>query len=329
MHKRIFLRYFNVCALIIFLTVFTLGAVTSAVFTYRNIREQNRNMEKAANKIASMLEDVPANYSFFVGTVMKGSIETVKETIDCDVLIINRSGTLVQSTLQNGTTVALPKEAVDTVLSGKNYHRQRVFIREHGNAYTVGAPIFSENRTVGGVFVTARQVRIGSEFGGMIRYLMEKFCLGVFVLIELICQIFGLSWRRKEQRQSYPYQRDTMFKTVQDAEIREYRFSSPETDSYGAFLRRLARIETADAKIGYAYRTLCRIYNGDSGNLKKSDTPREVENKITSVHQLSADEGREVREIIEKVKFADRIPGEAEKQQLLGEICRIISGYLL
>lgn len=171
--------------------------------------------------------------------------------------------------------------------------------------------------------------RVGSELGMMLRYLMEKFCLGVFVLIELLCQIFGLSWRRKEQRQSYPYQRDTMFKTVQDAEIREYRFSSPETDSYGAFLRRLARIETADAKIGYAYRTLCRIYNGDSGNLKKSDTPREVENKITSVHQLSADEGREVREIIEKVKFADRIPGEAEKQQLLGEICRIISGYLL
>ena len=171
--------------------------------------------------------------------------------------------------------------------------------------------------------------RVGSEFGVMLRYLMEKFCLGVFVLIELLCQIFGLSWRRKEQRQSYPYQRDTMFKTVQDAEIREYRFPSPETDSYGAFLRRLARIETADAKIGYAYRTLCRIYNGDSGNLKKSDTPREVENKITSVHQLSADEGREVREIIEKVKFADRIPGGAEKQQLLGEICRIISGYLL
>jgi len=36
-----------------------------------------------------------------------------------------------------------------------------------------------------------------------------------------------------------------------------------------------------------------------------------------------------VRQIIEKVKFADRIPDEAEKQQLLGEICRIISGYLV
>lgn len=180
MHKRIFLRYFNVCALIIFLTVFTLGAVTSATFTYRNIREQDRNMEKAAQKIASMLEDVPANYSFFVGTVMDGAIETVKETIDCDVLIINRSGTLVQSTLPSGASVSLPKEAVETVLGGEVYNRQKVFIREQGNAYTVGVPIRSERQIVGGVFVTARQVRIGSEFGGI----LPSFLMwGILVLI--------------------------------------------------------------------------------------------------------------------------------------------------
>ena len=180
MHKRIFLRYFNICALIIFLTVFTLGAVTSAVFTYRNIREQDRNMEKAAQKIASMLEEVPANYSFFVGTVMEGAIETVKETIDCDVLIMNRSGALVQSTLQSGATVSLPKEAVDAVLSGETYSRQKVFIREQGNAYTVGVPIRNDQKIVGGVFVTARQVRIGSEFGGI----LPSFLMwGVLVLI--------------------------------------------------------------------------------------------------------------------------------------------------
>lgn len=178
-------------------------------------------------------------------------------------------------------------------------------------------------------FSTGYGRRVGSELGVMLRYLMEKFCLGVFVLIELICQIFGLSWRRKEQRQPYPYRRDTMFLSVQDAEIREYRFPSPETDSYGAFLRHLARIPITDAKIGYAYRTLCRIYNKDSGNLKKSDTPREVETKITSARQFSESEGRDVRQIIEKVKFADQIPDEGEKQHLLGELCRIISGYLV
>lgn len=180
MHKRIFLRYFYVCALIIFLTVFTLGAVTSAAFTYRNIRAQDRNMEKAAQKIASMLENVPANYSFFVGTVMDGAIETVKQTIDCDVLIINRSGTLVQSTLPSGAAVSLPKEAVETVLGGEVYNRQKVFIREQGNAYTVGVPIRSDRQIVGGVFVTARQVRIGSEFGGI----LPSFLMwGILVLI--------------------------------------------------------------------------------------------------------------------------------------------------
>ena len=180
MHKRIFLRYFYVCALIIFLTVFTLGAVTSAAFTYRNIRAQDRNMEKAAQKIASMLENVPANYSFFVGTVMDGAIETVKQTIDCDVLIINRSGTLAQSTLPSGAAVSLPKEAVETVLGGEVYNRQKVFIREQGNAYTVGVPIRSDRQIVGGVFVTARQVRIGSEFGGI----LPSFLMwGILVLI--------------------------------------------------------------------------------------------------------------------------------------------------
>ena len=159
MHKRIFLRYFNVCALIIFLTVFALGTVTTFVFAYRNVYEQDRNMEKAAQKIASMLEDVPMNYSFFVGTVVEGSIETVKETIDCDVLIMNRGGNLVQSTLDMGTTVTLPEEAVNTVLNGMTYSSQKVFIREQGNAYTVGVPIRDDHATIGGVFVTARQVR--------------------------------------------------------------------------------------------------------------------------------------------------------------------------
>ena len=170
--------------------------------------------------------------------------------------------------------------------------------------------------------------KVGSEFAIMIRYLLERFCLSIFLLIELICQICGLSWRRKETRAPYPGRQDSVYRATQTAEFREYHFPSPEADSYGAFLRRLARFSGTDEKIGYAYRTLCRIYNQDSGNLKKSDTPREVEMKVTSTRQLSEKEGREVREIIERAKFADQILTEAEKQQLLGEICRIINGYL-
>ena len=170
--------------------------------------------------------------------------------------------------------------------------------------------------------------KVGSEFAIMIRYLLERFCLSIFLLIELICQICGLSWRRKETRAPYPGRQDSVYRATQTAEFREYHFPSPEADSYGAFLRRLARFSGTDEKIGYAYRTLCRIYNRDSGNLKKSDTPREVEMKVTSTRQLSEKEGREVREIIERAKFADQILTEAEKQQLLGEICRIINGYL-
>lgn len=99
MHKKIFFRYFNACALIILLTVFALGTVTTGVFTIRSVQEQDQNMENAANKVASMLRGMPANYNIFVGTIMSGAIETVKDTISCDVIIVNQWGRIVQSTL--------------------------------------------------------------------------------------------------------------------------------------------------------------------------------------------------------------------------------------
>lgn len=185
MHKRIFLRYFYVCALIILLTVVALSALTSVFFAYRNVNAQDEDMEQAAHQIASMLEDVPMNYNFFVGSVVEGSIQTVKKTIDCDVLIIDRNGYLVQSTLENNKSASLPQDAISDVLNGEEYHRQRVFIREQGEAYTVGVPIVGREQVSGGVFVTARQVRIGSEFGRILPVFL--ICgLGVLLLAVVV-----------------------------------------------------------------------------------------------------------------------------------------------
>ena len=84
-------------------------------------------MENAANKVASMLKGMPANYNVFVGTVMAGAIDTVKETIDSDVIIINQWGRVVQSTLGD-RPVSLPDTAIDTVFSGEIYRQQAVLI---------------------------------------------------------------------------------------------------------------------------------------------------------------------------------------------------------
>ncbi len=119
-------------------------------------------MENAANKVASMLQEMPANYNFFVGTIMSGTIDTIKETLGCDVIIVNQWQRVVQSTLKD-VEIHLPEESLKTVFNGKTYRRQAVLIEELGNSYTVGVPINGESETViGGVFVTARQVRVGS-----------------------------------------------------------------------------------------------------------------------------------------------------------------------
>jgi len=138
-------------------------------------------MERAAQQIASMLEGVPMNYNALVGSVMEGSIETVKETIESDVIIINHRAEIVQSTYNPGETVELPEAAVRTVMDGSVYRHQSVFVREHGDAYTVGAPIVDVNgRVNGGVFVIARQIRINSVVWGVL--LPFTFC-GISVMV--------------------------------------------------------------------------------------------------------------------------------------------------
>lgn len=163
MHKRIFYRYFSACALIILMIVFVLGTATTTVYTLQTVGDQDHNMENAANKIASMLRGMPANYNAFVGTIVEGSIETVKETIGSDVIILNQWGRAIQSTLDADVTITLPQAAIDKVMSGQVYRRQSVFVEALGNSYTVGVPIWGEEQSViGCVFVTARQVRVNT-----------------------------------------------------------------------------------------------------------------------------------------------------------------------
>ena len=180
MHKRIFFRYFNACAWLILLTIFVLGVATTAVFTFQQIREQDDKMENAAQQMASMLQGMPSNYNALVGTVMEGSIETVKQTLDSDVVIINRRAEVMQSTFEGEATIELPAAALETVLKGKVYRRQSVFVRSQGNSYTVGVPVLDDRENViGGVFITARQVRVNSAMRGIL--LTFIFC-GISVM---------------------------------------------------------------------------------------------------------------------------------------------------
>ncbi len=163
------------------LIIFVLGTATTTVYTLRSVKDQDRNMEKAANTVAEMLQGMPANYNAFVGTIMEGSIETVKQTIDSDVIIVNQWGRVVQSTLRLSEPIELPQSAVEQVLAGESYRRQSVFVGQLGNSYTVGVPIYSDGKTsvIGCVFVTAQQIRVNTE---MRKILMVYLFCGLAVM---------------------------------------------------------------------------------------------------------------------------------------------------
>ncbi len=142
-------------------------------------------MESAANKVASMLENVPENYKFFVGTIVSGAIDTVKETIDCDVIIINQWGQVIQTTLKHNS-FSLPSDAVDTVMQGGTYRRQAILIEDLGNSYTIGVPVRNETeKSVGAVFVTARQIRVGSAM----QEILMTFLLCGFAVLLVACVV--------------------------------------------------------------------------------------------------------------------------------------------
>ena len=171
-----------------------------------------------------------------------------------------------------------------------------------------------------------RGKRFLAESSGIARWLAQHVFLGLTVFIRFLAMLFGYSWR-KEDRTRPPGDTET-FRATQDAAIREVEFDEKLPDDYGQFLRRLSRIRSVDAKIGYAYRTLCRLYKKAAPEISASDTPREVERKAERTARFSPSDLESARKIIERVKFEDAALeepiGEHEKSSLLSELCRSV-----
>jgi len=86
----------------------------------------------------------------------------------------------------------------------------------------------------------------------------------------------------------------------------------------------LGGLESMDAKIGYAYRTLCDIYATNGVKIIRSDTPYEVRCKTCSIDEATAER---TRYIIECVNFMSDDIGENDKKTMLREICEIVRKY--
>lgn len=196
MHKRIFLRYYSVCAVIVFITVTVLGFVASLVIGLRTFNTQVDSMERAANKIAKTVADMPKNYYIIAGNIFGTAISAVKETTRSEVLVYDDTGTLEITTVDiKSTDSSLPSANVmRTVLNGNVYHARRSYATKRPSVgYTVGVPVISNDNTISGaVFVTTSETNVASLVAATL--LVFFFC-GMIVLVVAFVVIFFMTKR--------------------------------------------------------------------------------------------------------------------------------------
>lgn len=165
MFKRIFLKYFTICASIILAILMVMGVLSSAVMASQTITQTARDLESAAIKLSSLYAEMPKNGYFVGGKLLGSAMDVVKGTLEADILILTDSGLVAAATVKTSSPqaqdVIIPSDALSTVLGGKIYRKDGAFLKANGRhpAYTVGAPIMiGDNQIAGAVFVTTTQV---------------------------------------------------------------------------------------------------------------------------------------------------------------------------
>ena len=184
-----------------------------------------------------------------------------------------------------------------------------------------------------GLFVFGRSPRgkrFLAESSGIIEWIARHFFLALVAIGQFFSMLFGFSYRKEDKSRTADEAQS--FRATQDPAVRDYEPDERLPDDYGQFLRRLSRIRSEDAKIGYAYRTLCRLYKRAAPEIAASDTPREVQRKAEWTARFASSDLESARKIIERVKFEDTALGdplgeslsEHDKSGLLSELCRSV-----
>ncbi len=206
MHKRIFLKYYSICVLIVALTVSLLGFSTSAAIGVRNFNNQSQSMERAANKVAHTVATMPKNYNILAGSIFESSISTIKETMNSDIVVFDSHCAIEFSTFSKKSDKAgnfIPHSVVESVLSGNVYRRSHSFgTRGTTVGYTVGVPVMSDDNEVSGaVFVTTTELNITSIFLG--NFLLYITCGVAVLIIAFIALIFTTRQMTQPMYQMY------------------------------------------------------------------------------------------------------------------------------
>lgn len=114
---------------------------------------------------------------------------------------------------------------------------------------------------------------------------------------------------------------------TQNALIREYKKAAEHIHTYKEFLQHLSKLPDANAQLCFAYAVLVRMYYKGNVNLKKSDTPREVEYKV--LRAVSGEEIKPITAAFEMVKYGQKEVPMEEAVVILNSMCEIIRRYMV
>lgn len=131
-----------------------------------------------------------------------------------------------------------------------------------------------------------------------------------------------LMWTEYEPEDTLNYTDER--EKIQRAAVREYVEMAEMTRTYGHFEEQLRALPDTDARMGYAYMMMIRVFRQQNVPLKTSDTPREVQEKL---RRVGFTELSEITEVLELVKYAQRDPGE-RGAETVAAICGIVKRYL-
>lgn len=92
------------------------------------------------------------------------------------------------------------------------------------------------------------------------------------------------------------------------------------------FNSELAALKTDEEKLGYSYTVMIYLLSLLNPNLHKSDTPRELESKISA--SMSIGSIGDITELIEKIKYAEKAADSATSKRILGEVCAVVEQRL-
>lgn len=153
---------------------------------------------------------------------------------------------------------------------------------------------------------------------------VKTWLIDFFMTMFIGAGIFKISFDPSEEDPIYNYKDEK--KRLQNADIHDFEKLADSTDSYKLFLQRLGRLKTYDEQLCYAYVMLIRMYKNMNIPLKLSDTPREVEKKVSRT--LTPEEIEQITKDFESIRYAEVQKSDTEAAAILNNLCNTIKRYL-